>query len=381
MHLTVEKNTALRIIVLVILMLLAVPAAVQTLSARNATHKAQALEDATGGQVRIPSRTSKPLFVGKQGKQRTEIHFDPATGMVTIKLLVQSPNGYFIPNIRRENFVVYENGTRQQNATVEVEHAPVSLGLLMEFGGRAQALNRLLGLEVARAGHQLLEVLGREDKIAIWKYGDRVEKLAEFSQARGTVNRVFQDLGTPEFSETNLYDALLEVVDQMRSIKGRKAIVLISSGVDTFSKAKYEDALRAAANSDTPIYVLSLVPVLRDLVELHEDKGPLAHIDWNRAEKQLQEIARASGARAYSPQSTIDLSATYDDIMENLRVRYVIRYQSSNNGDLNSPRTVRIELVDPRTGGPLQIVDEKGRTIRARVIVQDSYLPSAAAAE
>ncbi|MGC2367423.1 MAG: hypothetical protein WA474_00065, partial [Candidatus Sulfotelmatobacter sp.] len=105
-------------------------------------------------QIYIPNRAANPLFTGKQGKQKTEIHFDPATGLVTLKLLVQDPNGYFIPNIRRENFVVYENGVRQQIATVDVEHPPVSLGLLIEFGGRSPGLNRYLGEEVSSAGHQ-----------------------------------------------------------------------------------------------------------------------------------------------------------------------------------------------------------------------------------
>ena len=59
------------------------------------------------GQVRVPNRANKPLFEGRQGKQNTEIYFDPASGVVTLKLLVQDPNGYFIPNIRRENFERY----------------------------------------------------------------------------------------------------------------------------------------------------------------------------------------------------------------------------------------------------------------------------------
>ena len=88
-----------------------------------------------GGQVQIPTRPTSPLFSSTQGKEKTEIRFDPATGMVTLKLLVQDPNGYFIPNLRRDNFVVYENGVRQQNATVDIEHAPVTLAVLMEFGG------------------------------------------------------------------------------------------------------------------------------------------------------------------------------------------------------------------------------------------------------
>jgi hypothetical protein len=135
------ENKILQITVLLALLLLATPAAVQNLNAGKSGN-GRASQAPGGGQLHIANRASTPLFKGQQGKQKTEIHFDPATRMVTVKLLVQDANGYFIPNIRRDNFVVYENGVRQQNAAVEIEHAPVKIGLLMEFGGRAQALNR-----------------------------------------------------------------------------------------------------------------------------------------------------------------------------------------------------------------------------------------------
>src|SRR3984957_21343153 len=77
----------------------------------------------SGAQVQVPNRPTSPLFNSTQGKQKTEVHFDPATGLVTLKLLVQDPNGYFIPNLRRDNFVVDENGDRQQNATGDIEPA------------------------------------------------------------------------------------------------------------------------------------------------------------------------------------------------------------------------------------------------------------------
>ncbi len=122
---------------------------------------------ARAGQVRIPQRAVSPLFKGEQGKQRTEIHFDRATGVVTMKLLVQDPNGYFIPNLRPENFAVFENGVRQTNVNVNVEHAPVSLALLLEWGGRYPSLNKTIATEVSMAARQLLEVTGHEDKIAV----------------------------------------------------------------------------------------------------------------------------------------------------------------------------------------------------------------------
>jgi VWFA-related protein len=366
----------LEISALLLLLFLAAPAAVQSLGAGNTTGERQESESTRGQRVQIPSRESRPLFEGQQGKQRTEIHFDPTTRLVTLKLLVQDPNGYFIPDIRRDNFVVYENGIRQQNVTVEIEHAPVSLGMLIEFGGRAQALNRMMRMDVARAAHQVLDVVGQADKIAVWKYNDKVERVADFSQGHEMLDRVFDELGTPQFSETNVYDAVIYALEQMRPVKGRKAIILLSSGIDTFSKAKYEDALNAARASDTPIYVISLTRELHVMVDTYETAGALAHINWDEADRELQEIARASGGRAYSPGSIIDLSGVYDDIMENLRVRYVVTYRSSSNQDLNSPRTVRVELVDPKTGGPLKIVDQSGRTIRANVVVQESYVPN-----
>jgi hypothetical protein len=152
---------------------------------------------------------------------------------------------------------------------------------------------------------------------------------------------------------------------------------LISSGIDTFSKASYEDAVKAAGASDSPIYAISLARSLRNLVELRGLTASVGQIDWEKADKSLQKIAMLSGGRAYSPQNTLDLSAIYDDIMENLKVRYVISYRSSTK-DTNSPRNVRVELVNPKTGKPLQIVDASGRTIKTSVILQSSYIPNAA---
>lgn len=155
------------------------------------------------GQIQIPNRPSDSLFIGEQGKQRTEIRFDPATGLVTLKLLVQDLHGYFIPDLRRDNFVVYENDVRQTNATVEIEHAPVSLALALECGGRYPNLNKILANQVFEGGRQLIEAVGREDPIAIWKYADRPELITDFSQDHGTLNALLSSPQPPGVSEVN----------------------------------------------------------------------------------------------------------------------------------------------------------------------------------
>ena len=329
-------------------------------------------------QVQIPTRPSEALFKGAQGKQRPETLYDPATGTVTMKVLVQDPNGYFIPSIRPENFAVYENGVRQNNVSVTVEHAPITVGLLLEHGGRQPALARDMNEEVIRAARQWVDLLGSDDAAAIWTYADSVKQLSDFTKDRQALTLVVY-INPPDVSETNLYDALIFVTSRMRQVPGRKAIVVLSSGIDTFSKATYDDALKAARQSDTPIYIISLAQVMQEDARLHGLTE--LKMDWTGSEKRLQEIAAASGGRLYSPPNTIDLSVIYGDIIENVKSRYVITYQSSNrNSPPGTPRTVRVELVEAGTTNALRITDAKGQSIRARVIAETSYTPEPAQA-
>src|SRR5207245_8216108 len=66
--------------------------------------KASTQQSGQASQVTVPNRPASPLYKGEQGKQRSEIKFTPSSRTVTIKLMVEDPNGYFLPNIRRENF-------------------------------------------------------------------------------------------------------------------------------------------------------------------------------------------------------------------------------------------------------------------------------------
>ena len=77
----------------------------------------------------------------------------------------------------------------------------------------------------------------------------------------------------------------------------------------------------------------------------------------------------------HEKRSTIsDFTPIYDDMLENLKVRYVITYRSSN-ANVKTPHTVRVDLIDPQTGKPLQIMDARGRPVLANTILQTSYLP------
>jgi VWFA-related protein len=172
-------------------------------------------------------------------------------------------------------------------------------------------------------------------------------------------------------SETNFYDALLETLNRMRDLSDRKAVIVVSSGEDTFSKATYQQVLEAARTSGTPIYVIGLAELMKREAATYGPTAPFARIDWDTAEKQLETIAKDSGGRAYMIQSDVDLPAVYDDIMENLRIRYVITYVSSNPSSAGPPRSIRVDLIDPKTGQALKIRD-------AKVYLQETFTPKSA---
>ena len=329
-------------------------------------------------QLTVPNRPAAPLYTGEQGAQPSEITFVPLSRTVTAKFHVEDPNGYFLPNLRRENFAVYEDGVRQKNVSVEIEHSPVTVALVLEFGGRYHELNKRLALEVPGIGRQLLEVIGHDDKVAIFKYGNQVETLAEFSSGHESLDNIFESLKTPSFSEVNFYDSLLDVLARMRDVSGRKAIIIVSSGVDTFSKASFQQVLEQVRTAAIPIYAIGLGHLMELEALAYGDTAPFARINWNAAQTKVEAIAKASGGRAYALESDVQIPGIYDDIMENLRLRYVVKYVSSNPATAGPPRSVSVDLINPKTGGPLKIRDATGKLIPAKVFVQETYIPKPA---
>jgi len=211
------------------------------------------------GQVTVPDRPSRPLLRGQPGDQRSpEVAFDQMANTVTLKLSVEDINGMFIPNLRRNNFAVYEDGIRQRNATVEVEHAPVTVAILMEMGGRSQQLNKMLATEAGYAARPVLNVLGRDDRLAVFTYDDRVHTVIDFDAPHDRWDEALSHTSAPMFSEANFYDAAVDVLDRLAAISGRKALLAISTGIDTFSRATFADVVNKAEAAKTPIYVVGL---------------------------------------------------------------------------------------------------------------------------
>jgi Ca-activated chloride channel family protein len=322
----------------------------------------------------VPQRPAKAVFQSEPGKPSPlEIAFEPQTHHVKMTVAVEDPSGYLVPNLRPEHFAVYEDGVLQKNVAVAVDHAAVSMSVLLEGGGRYQELNQLLSTEIPSAARPLLDALTARDKVAVYAYADTVRLMADVSVPHERIYTVFNDLKPSSVSEANLYDALIDTLKRTQQMPGRRALLLISTGLDSFSYATFDDVVAAAEHGDTPVYCIGLA----DLVQRNfvSSTGPLTRIDWNRANHQLETVSKVSNGRTYLRDSLLDAPAIYDDMMEHLRVRYIITYTSSGPGGGGTPRRVRVALVDPHTGRPLRITDASGKVIAASVSGEASYTP------
>jgi hypothetical protein len=125
--------------------------------------------------------------------------------------------------------------------------------------------------------------------------------------------------------------------------RGRKVLV-VSSGIDTFSKAGIADVLLAERETGVPVCVIDMGPLLRTalLIDSSIGKQPYARLKWEQASAQLSRIANVSGCRASTPESSFEPPAAFDGMLANLRLQYIIRYQATA---LNLPGTRRVEIA------------------------------------
>ena len=113
------------------------------------------------------------------------------------------------------------------------------------------------------------------DRVTMWTYSDSVQPLETAGDDTSGPQRTNLSLPVPPASESNFYDALLTTLPRVREIPGRKVLMVVSSGIDTFSKAGFADVLRAEREAGVPVCVIDIGPLVRSSL-LDERSGPYA---------------------------------------------------------------------------------------------------------
>ncbi|HST09673.1 MAG TPA: VWA domain-containing protein [Terriglobales bacterium] len=290
--------------------------------------------------------------------------------LVNLDVLVTTKDGQFIPNLKKDNFKIFEDGQPQMISNFNQSSAPITAVLLVEYA----STNYNYMYEALNASYNFAATLKPEDWIAVVSYDMRPQILTDFTQDKRAVLGALNTLRIPGFSERNLFDALYDTIDRIENLEGRKYIILVSTGRDTFSKLNLDQILKKLKTTQNiTIYAISIGRALREMMEARMGGGGgLITTDWLQADNQMNTFAHMTGGRAYFPRFDGELPEIFHDIGTDIRNQYTIAYHPTNPKLDGSYRKLKVELVAP-DGGPLKVKDQKGKDVKFQIYARDGY--------
>lgn len=298
------------------------------------------------------------------------------TDEVLLPVSVRDWSGISINGLNRDDFIVYDEGMRQEIRSFNRRRVAANIVLLLDASGSVFRQMRF----IREAAKGFIEGLLPEDKVCVMQFADRVELLQDWtSAAQQPVLEKALDWRYHPGESTTFYDGLyLAAEEQLSKVEGRRIVILLTDGIDTAErrKAVFGDALNAVRRAEASVYVVSLTGMLREMItgragtrtgqQLLRGYDPQVVRRYLKliedSEKQLTLIATQSGGRIFLPLKDEDLAAAYRAIADELRSQYIITYKPNPPVAVGQWRRVRV-LVLP---GGYEVAAREGYTGRGQ---------------
>ena len=300
--------------------------------------------------------------------------FTADTNAVTVDIAILDNKGQFIANIPPGNFQILEDGVPQKIISVGQTQAPATVALLIEFSNRWQQYWSETWYQTLTATYGFVQTLRPEDWVAVIAYDLRPEILADFTQDRREINNALQRLRIAAYRESNLFDALTDTVQRMSGIEGRKSVVLLSSGEDTFSRLNFAQARRIVQEAGVTVHAIGLGQMLKELLDSYGYVGGATRIGWLQADNQLRTFTRETGGFSFFPRFYGQFPTIFQSLNYLMRNQYTAVYQPSNTKRDGIFRKITVRLVDPTTNKELRITGKKNKRIKYQIVARKGYM-------
>lgn len=317
----------------------------------------------------------------KKEEEAATIRVD--TDLVTLDVAVTDRDGNRgNTGLRREDFSVFEDGVRQKIASFEATEVPFNLVLLIDTSGSTRDDVGLM----RKAAMGFLNELRSQDRVAVIQFNKEVELLKDLTDDRQKVEDALRKLKPG--SGTSFYDALqLTMEEILDKVDGRKAIVALTDGVDSYGFSAYEQVLPLLERNRVSAYFVELDTETFTGAGMMRDCSDESHFEFSRkqlnkyvkefgragtgtlfdghcqlsrterlqinrrlyeiARRELREMAEMTGSRVYPVKELRQLDAAYSQIAAELRMVYSLAYYPSNERHDGKWRKIRIEIKRP----------------------------------
>src|SRR5579862_374473 len=314
--------------------------------------------------VSVPSASSVVnLFPPQSPAQQESPSIQVSVNRVNVGVIVTDPQGNFVPDLRRENFRIFDDGVEQPITDFANIVAPAEVLLLVEAG---PAVYFLASTHV-QASHAFLDGLSSGDRIAVAKYDAAPQLMLDFTTdkpaAYGALANVRYYVG---FGSLNLSKSLNTVLDWLAKTQGKKTIVLLSTGIDTSSPADIDAALSHLRISDVRLLAISLSGAMRAPTEpakgkkKKKDKSTdeeeaqkaaaktaFAQQGFEEADRLLRALTDATGGQVYFPNNPQDYATMYAQIAQLIRHEYSLAFAPSVHDGKVHTLEVRVTPTQP----------------------------------
>ncbi|HEV8131509.1 MAG TPA: VWA domain-containing protein [Acidobacteriota bacterium] len=273
---------------------------------------------------------------------------------VRVPLTILDPSGHPLTDIRAEDLKVFENGKPRPIVNFVQDQGPVYVALAIDSSGSVQ---EELG-ELKHSAQQFARQFSDRDRICVATFSSDVELLQDWTHNKRKVRHSIDSVS--KGFRTALYDALYALAEeQLKNVEGKRAIILLTDGLDNDSRLSLEDARRALLKDSIALYVVSKTRILelevqksqrvqflqRVLKDLTGKSDDVVQKIVQKKERQMTELADATGGRIFFPDQPSEYHNIYEQVARELKQQYLLTYPPlSPERNLREFKKIEIDL-------------------------------------
>jgi Ca-activated chloride channel homolog len=282
-----------------------------------------------GDQSQKPGRQEKENEPQDLGTETIKID----TELVQLDVIVIDQNNNPIYGLGKDDFTVYEDKVKQQIESVSREEIPISFGIVIDTSGSMR--NKIK--TITDASLALIRQKRPEDEGFVVQFKAESEIVQPFTRAESDLVSAMEQIFTS--GPTALLDAIIHSSEyaHKNGKQRRKAIIVISDGLDKNSAVKEKEVIDAIKANEVQLYMIGFI-------EEGEPTNPFYKSPSQKARELLERMANDSGGRAFFPKELSEIPAIAAQIAKDLRTQYVVSYYPANTKKDGTFRTVQVDV-------------------------------------
>jgi VWFA-related protein len=346
------------------------------------TEEKKGTENQTKPAQEEPEDPAVPIL--RSGKDEPPLRI--ATQVVNVDTtVIDKKTGRLIPNLTQKNFTIYEDEVKQDVTNFRAGEGPMTVVLLLDNGFQNRRwqgwFNPTFTQEIFQSAAIFTQrFVRKEDYVSIVTFSLKPKVIQDFTNDTGklynAILAAYRD--TLNFSESNIYDALaftllggkaIQLYDEnsgpseytgLQEVEGHTAIILITIGIDTFSRITYDKALKIASGAGVPIFTIGVGNLFFKKNEHRMEATD--RLTFLQAQNSLNAFAQRTGGAFFPMTFESELPTIMNSIQALLRSQYNVGYDPSNTRREGKERKIRVEVDVDGDGQP----DNKRLEIRHR---------------